>query len=303
MESPAVSVLLTSYKHERYLRACVDSALAQTYANMQVIVVDDNSPDSSAEILKSYGDKIQLALNKENRGTYGVLNQALSLARGEYCAVLNSDDLWAPEKIARQVQLMQAHDAMAFCHTYGDFIDGDGRVVQGRPMGFEFPRTETGDELATFIANNTAIASSVMFRTEVAERIGGFDESYRNLGDWDMWLRLAAEGNVGFVDEKLTFYRVHGANTIYAIETTRTEEMRLRAASLKQFRSRADSPKMKAALAHTAACLASLHSITGEPKKARALYIESLRLNPKRIKSVLRYFLTFAPLWLRRKTL
>ena len=298
-----VSVLLTSYKHEKYLRQCVDSALGQTLEDREIIVVDDNSPDSSPEILKSYGDRIRLQVNAENRGTYGVLNQALEMAKGEYCAVLNSDDLWLPRKLELQAALMDANPEMTFCHTYGDFIDENGNIVTGRPMGFDFPRTPTGNVLPIFIANNTAIASSVMFRTSMAREIGGFDTTYKNLGDWDMWLRLAERGTVGFVDEKLTLYRIHGMNTIYNIVTTRSEEMRLREdlygrrAQLKGD----DEKAIRGALSHTTACLGSLYSITGNSRKARELYIESLKLNPTRFKSVLRYLVSFAPLSLRKR--
>lgn len=303
---PRVSVLLTSYNHERYIRECVDSALSQTFADLEVIVIDDGSQDRSVEILRSYGDRIRLVVNDPNRGTYGVLNQGLNLATGEYSAVLNSDDVWLPTKIARQVELMDANPQMTFCHTFGEFIDGNGSVVTGTPMGFEFPRTPTGDVLHIFIANNTAIASSVLMRTQIARDIGGFDASYKNLGDWDMWVRLGEQGAIGFVDDRLTLYRVHGANTIYQIETTRSEEMRLRSdlyARREQFLAKRNTPKVRAALAHTIACLGSLHSITGNPKRARQLYIESLRMNPKRMKSLIRWFMTFLPLSLRKRTL
>lgn len=298
-----VSVLITSYNHENYLRECVDSALNQTFTNREIIVIDDNSGDSSPDILREYGNKLRLQLNSHNSGTYAVLNQGLEMARGEYTAILNSDDLWLPNKLERQLALMESGPKMSFCHTYGDFIDAEGNLIEGTPMGFPFPRTATGDILSVFIANNTAIASSVMLRTQTAREIGGFDASYKNLGDWDMWLRLAERGNVGFVDERLTLYRIHGANTIYNIETTRAEEMRLRenVFNRRSQMSGHEATAMKAALSHTAACLGSLYSITGYPKRARELYIESLRMNPLRFKSLLRYFVTFAPLSIRKR--
>jgi glycosyltransferase involved in cell wall biosynthesis len=300
---PKVSVVLTSYNHERYLGACLESALTQTYSNVEIIAIDDCSKDKSRDILAAYADSIRLILNEQNQGTYGVLNQGLAAASAEYIAVLNSDDLWLPHKLEKQVALMEQNAEMSFCHTFGDFIDASGNVVGGRPMGFPFPRTGTGWMLPTFIANNTAIASSVLMRTETAHAIGGFDSSFKNLGDWDMWIRLAERGSVGFVDEKLTLYRVHGANTIYNIEVTRAEEMRLRESAFLRHAGKAREPSMQKALAHTAACLGSLYSITGDPQKARELYVESIRLNPVRIKSYLRYLLTFAPLSIRRRTL
>jgi len=285
----------------------VDSALKQTYGDLEVIVVDDSSADSSLEILHSYGDKIRLIVNNPNVGTYPALNRALDAATGEYVAVLNSDDLWRPEKLDRQVALLESDPDMAFCHTYGWFIDENDVEIAGAPMGFEFPRTEIGKILHTFVANNSAIASSVVMRTSYAKKVGGFDGSFRNLGDWDMWLRLAEAGNVGFVDEKLTLYRVHGANTIYATETTRREEQLIRERHRERAQellvSASDESAMKRSLAHSLACLGSLHSIADNPTEARACFKQSLKLNPRRVKSALRYLLTFAPLPIRRRLL
>jgi glycosyltransferase involved in cell wall biosynthesis len=300
---PRVSVLLTSFKHERYLRSCIESALSQTFEDFEVIAVDDNSPDASPKILSEYSDRVHVILNKENRGTYAVLNQALEIASGEYCAVLNSDDLWLPDKLSKQVQLMSAEPETAFCHTFGEFIDQDGAIIDGKPMGFAFPRTPSGDCLPIFIANNTAIASSVMFRTALAREIGGFDTRYRNLGDWDMWLRLAERGPVAFCGEKLTLYRVHATNTIRATEVTREEELRLRVGVWERREALPDSPELRLALAHSAACIGSLFSISGDAPRARAFFADSLRLNPRRVKSALRWLLTFAPLALRKRTL
>ncbi|MBA3725910.1 MAG: glycosyltransferase [Armatimonadetes bacterium] len=295
-DRPLVSVLFTSYKHETYLRECLDSALNQTYENVEVIVVDDNSPDSSPEILRSYGERVRLVQNEQNRGTYGVLNQALELARGKYAAVLNSDDAWLPKKIELQVALMESDPAMAFCHTFGDFIDEDGNVIGGKPMGFEFPRTPTGDLLPLFIERNHAIASSVMMRADMARMAGGFDESFRNIGDWDMWLRLAAKGTVGFVDEKLTFYRVHSHNTIYRFQTSLSEDIRIRLGVLERRRELLHKwPALRKQLAHAAACLATEEVMAGDPRKGRELYLLSLQLHPGRFKSVLRYLATLAP--------
>lgn len=307
MSSPKVSVLLTSYNHERWLRECIESALNQTLQDIEVIVVDDNSTDRSREILRGYADRVTLILNDSNVGTYAALNQALEAARGEYAAVLNSDDVWLPEKLRLQVQAMDEDGAHSLCHTFGRFIDDDGNTLSGRPMGFDFPWMESGDHLATFIANNRAIASSVMFRSEAARRLGGFDASFQILGDWEMWLRLAEQGTVAFIPEELTLYRVHQTNTIYNLEPKYREEIRIRQKYAEQADELLAQPRgrteMREALAHTLACLGSLYSITGRPRDARAAYVRSLRLNPKRFKSALRWLLTFAPLSVRKRLL
>jgi len=274
---------------------------------MEVLVIDDASKDRTPEILKKYDDRIRLILHDTNRGTYKVLNEGLNLAKGEYFAILNSDDVWMPKKLELQVYTMDTHPEYVFCHTYGKFIDQNGKEIQGRPMGFEFPRVSSGYILPRLVMNNCVIASSVLLRLENARRIRGFDESFRNLGDWNMWLRLAEQGEIGFIDEVLTLYRVHGENTIYQKETTRKEEIRIREALLSskdELLGKSSQPReMRHALAHTAACLGTLYSITGQPRKARKVYLDAFRLYPLRTKTWLRYLLTFAPLWLRKRTL
>jgi glycosyltransferase involved in cell wall biosynthesis len=304
---PKVSILIPSYNHERYIRECVDSALDQTHRDREVIVIDDGSKDSSQDILRSYGDQIRFSVNDHNVGTYPTLNRALAMGTGDYVAILNSDDKWRPTKLENQVALMEASPNMSFCHTHGRFIDENGCRIEGAPMGFHFPITPNGRIHHLFVEKNMAVASSVVIRASTAREVGGFDESFRNFGDWEMWLRLSEIGEVGFVSEPVTEYRVHGANTIYAAEITRLEEMRIRT----QHRERAndllrnyhDANAMRVALAHSLACLASLHSVEDEPKRARELFAASLKLNPMRIKSALRFLLTFAPLSVRRRLL
>lgn len=299
---PLVSVLITSYNHEKWLAQCLDSALSQTYLNREIIVVDDGSSDGSQQILKSYGDQITLIENNPNIGTYPSLNKALSFAKGEYVAILNSDDYWDPKKLELQVDLMQKNSSLVFCHTFGDFVDANGETITGTPMGFEFPRTPTGDCFSIFVANNTAIASSVLAKTDAVQSVGGFDGTFKNLGDWDLWLKLSEIGGVGFVDEKLTFYRIHGSNTIHGVETTRAENLRVRQAMReKQSSIIARRPQMKPAVAHTLACLGSLYSLKGNTREARKCYVEAAKLMPLRIKTYLRYLLTFAPAKLREK--
>ncbi len=305
---PQVSVLLTSYNHQLYLRECVLSALEQTFQDYEIIAVDDGSQDASPEILKTLlrgHPRAKLILRKENRGTYPSVNEALAQAEGEYAAILNSDDVWLPEKLERQVALLQSDPRIAFCHTSGWFINDKGERLTGKPMGFSFPEGERSYTLADFVRNNCAIASSVMFRVPLVRDLGGFDETFKNLGDWDMWLRLAEVGRIGFVPQPLTLYRVHSSNTIYFAETTFREDARIREkirARKEELLAKAeDAREMRLALAHNSACLGNLYSVLGKPSEARRLFGESLRMHPYRLKSVLRFFLTFAPPALRRR--
>src|SRR5579872_1076528 len=110
-----VSVVVASYNHAPYLRACIESVLNQTLVPREIIVVDDGSSDGSREILESFGTALQ-PLFQQNRGTYAALNAGIHAASGDWIAIHNSDDLWEPEKLARQADLSAAHPEVGLIH-------------------------------------------------------------------------------------------------------------------------------------------------------------------------------------------
>ena len=284
-----MSALITSYKHDRWLRECVDSALAQTHADLEVIVVDDNSPDSSPEILRSYGDRIRLQLNNENRGTYGVLDRALEMATGEFVAVLNSDDVWAPTKIEKQVAGIG--DAV-LSYTGGMFIDDDGAEIQGKPMGWAPPTALPEHHFARLIENNYIIASSAMLRTSVAREVGGFDDGFKNLGDWNMWLKMAEQGSFSFAEGILTKYRIHGFNTIDNMSVSDADSTQIRLKWADRVSGSRD-PAVRSAVAHSLAAAGRLLSQAGRGREGRRVLARSIRIMPWRFKTYYRYVTSF----------
>ena len=183
---PRVSILLTCYNHLRYLPAALDGVARQTFQDFEVIALDDGSTDGTRDWLRNRAGVHRVVFNEQNLGTYATLNVGLREARGEFVAVLNDDDQWAPEKLERQVALMDADPQVGLVHTDGWFIDGAGERLEGSPLGFEFPRTRSGDVLLALLYANKIIASAALVRRECFERLGGFDESYFGSGDWQM---------------------------------------------------------------------------------------------------------------------
>ncbi|MEJ5170273.1 MAG: glycosyltransferase [Fimbriimonadales bacterium] len=302
---PRVSILLTCYNHARFLRPCLDAVFSQTFRDFEVIAVDDGSTDGSREMLASEPRIDRLLLTERNVGTYEALNRALACAQGEFVAVLNDDDLWAPEKLERQLALFDADSKIGLVHTDGWFIDGEGARLEGSPLGFEFPRTETGDVLTALIYANKIIASAALVRRECFEQVGGFDPAYFGSGDWHMWLRVAERWLVGFVPEPLTFYRVHGANASHKLERIWRDDERLRLWIRSRYEQYLASGRSRQellrAFAHNEACLGTVLMLNGKPEEARRAYLRSLRLRPTRVKSVLRLVGTFLPRgWFRR---
>ncbi len=304
---PKVSILLTCYNHLAYLPAAYDGILGQTFRDYEIIAIDDGSTDGTREWLSARTEPIKLIFNEKNLGTYGSLNLALAQASGDYVAILNDDDLWAPLKLERQLALFEAHPKVGLAHTDGKFINGAGEVVEGSPLGFEFPRTETGNVLLSLIYANKIIASAVLVKRQCFNELGGFNENYFGSGDWEMWMRVAEKHEIGFVPEPLTFYRVHGENASHKLDRIwRDDEM------LREWISSRSSvyagmgygkAELDSAMAHNQACLGTVKTLNGDAGAGRAAYAQSIKLAPGRFKSYLRYGATFLPRKLFRKLL
>ena len=296
---PRVSVLLTCYNHIAFLPAALDSVLAQTFKDYEIIAIDDGSTDGTREWLSAQRAPMKLIFNEKNLGTYGSLNVALRAATGEFIAILNDDDLWAPAKLQKQLDVFERHPKVGLVHTDGSFIDAQGRTFEGEPLGFEFPKTETGDVLLSLIYANKRIASAVLVRAECFAKLGVFNEAYFGSGDWEMWLRIAEEYEIGFVPEPLTFYRVHGANASHKLERIWHDDEMLRdwiAARAPIYAEKGYEPiVLRHALAHNAACLGTVKTLNGNPADGRRAYKQSLALEPGRVKSYLRWLATFLP--------
>lgn len=210
---PGVTVVIPVYNMERYVERSLNSVLAQTYPALAVLLVDDGSTDGSLELcrkLAASSPAVELVTGP-NRGVAAARNCGTELARTEYVAYLDADDLWHPEKIARQVDALSCHRAAsdwAACYCLYRRIDDDDRVIRSGPLS---------DERGAFFAehlkrNHVGNGSSLLVRREAALAVGGFDPSQaaRGLGgceDFDFQLKLLRRYKVELVAEYLVGYR------------------------------------------------------------------------------------------------
>jgi glycosyltransferase involved in cell wall biosynthesis len=217
-----VSVVIPAYNHMHYVTAALDSVLAQSHANLEVIVVNDGSRDSTGAVLDDYAARCRThaltVVHQENAGAHEAINHGLALARGEVIAVMNSDDLYAPNRLERMLTAMDRRGA-AFAFSNTRFIDDHGDdVAPTDPYVRQLRRAivhaaKAADPLYALVYNNIAISTgNFMFRRALLERIGGFC-AMRVCHDWDFLLRASYETPLVFVDEPLYLYRLHGTNT------------------------------------------------------------------------------------------
>jgi len=192
-----VSVIIPTYNRADLVRRAVDSVLAQTFPNFELIVVDDGSTDRTQEVLAAVDDRLVL-IAQPRAGVSAARNQGLAAARSPLIAFLDSDDYWLPEKLAVQVHFFEENPEAVICQTEEVWYRR-GRRVNPRTRH----RKPSGDVFRPSLELCLISPSAVMMRRELFDRVGRFDESLPACEDYDLWLRAAAEYPVHLLDRPL----------------------------------------------------------------------------------------------------
>ena len=216
-QEATVSVVVTCFNGDQWIASCLDSVLAQTCSPLEIIVVDDASEDSSVQILQDYERRGQIHLIRHgtNRGIPATKNTGLRATRGRYVAFLEQDDEWYADKLACQVETIESDPRLGMVFARAVCVDEDGRQFLSRPSLDAFETTE-GAVKAFFTRNPVTSMSSVLFRRQALDQVGGFDESYGGGDDYDLFLRLAGRHMVAHSDRPLLRYRIHRNSFSYA---------------------------------------------------------------------------------------
>ncbi len=223
MSTPLVSVMIPAYNHERFVGAAVESVLQQTCADLELIVIDDGSRDRTAEVVQGYTDSRLSYYYQENQDAYNTINRGLGMARGEYVAILNSDDIYTPDRLERLLRRRELSGAECL---FSDVIpiSDSGEVFSDPAFGWNLWHQKNrsfyrqcGDLYTAFLKGNFMVTTSNLFMTGRAVRAVGNFCSLRYLHDYDYIFRmmLAHPGKVEYLeDEKLLYYRIHAGNTL-----------------------------------------------------------------------------------------
>lgn len=224
--SPRVTVLMTVYNDERHVAQAIDSVLAQTHRDFELLIVDDGSTDGTAAILARYAaaDPRIRVLTQPNSGTTAAANAGLEQARGLYVARLDSDDLSHPDRLAIEVAFLDAHPEVALVGGGSEIIDDSGEVIGVRNV-------RTADPSRTLPHRCIYQHSDVMFRRDVALRVGAYRPKFRNAQDYDLWLRISEVAGIAKLDVVLGLWRLNpGGYT-----TSRNAEQRSEFAVIRRF--------------------------------------------------------------------
>lgn len=202
---PSVTVVIPTYNGARFLRDAIDSALAQTWKDLEVLVIDDGSTDETPSVLAAYGTQLR-SMRKPNGGTASALNVGIRAARGEWVAWLSSDDMWEPTKIERQMEAARRHPDAGLIYTDYLQVDDEGRTI-GLFRG-PCPKGRVGRVLR-ILRTMYINANSTLIRRTVFDSVGFYDETEPTALDLDMFLRIIERYDIVHVPEPLLKYRVH----------------------------------------------------------------------------------------------
>jgi glycosyltransferase involved in cell wall biosynthesis len=209
---PRVSVVIATYNYARFLAESLQSVLSQTWSNVEVLVVDDGSTDETPALMRRWqGDTRVSYIRQDHRGAAAAYNTGLVRASGDYLAVQGADDAWLPDKLARQLAGLEADPAIGLVYSDTTVVNSDG--VPQRRHFYDTGRVPyVGKVLPMLLLDNFIPASSVLMRRSVLHSVGLHDETLEVCEDWDLWLRIAARFEFGYVDEPLVRIRRHGEN-------------------------------------------------------------------------------------------
>jgi glycosyltransferase involved in cell wall biosynthesis len=204
---PSVTVLMPVYNAERYVRVAIESILAQTHTDFELLIINDGSTDSSRKIIESCRDpRIRFVENEQNMGLTRTLNRGLRLSSCEFIARQDADDLSYPDRLSRQVAFLHGHPEVALVGSQTRMLDQEGRPdwrIHDRSCSDASLRWE-------MLFDNGFTHSAVMFRKAVIlDECGGYDESFILCQDYDLWSRVAGKHRIANLPQRLIGYRFH----------------------------------------------------------------------------------------------
>lgn len=216
----SVDVIVPCYRYGHFLRQCVESVLHQAGPSVRVLILDDASPDDSADVasrLAREDPRVELVKHAVNKGHIATYNEGIEWTSAKYLLLLSADDYLLPGALARSVGVMEDHPEVGF--VFGNVIErqADGTERQVRPLANYRNQVErqvfTGPQYIELSgATNPVSTPSAVVRTALQKQVGGYLPELPHSGDMEMWLRLAARASVGFVDDYQAVYRQHGNN-------------------------------------------------------------------------------------------
>ncbi len=238
--TPRVSVLIPTFNRAIYILLAVNSVLAQTFSDLEVIVVDDGSTDRTADKLHEISDPRVHYIYQNNRGVAAALNTACRAARGEYLARLDSDDIMLPNHLAELVPILDTDRELALVYGRAQAIDSAGGLLSQLYGG---PPKFPGQWLKSELYADCVCTVACLFRRSCLEQLGGFNEALRSNEDWDLMIRMSTHWPFFYCNQVLTHYRLHSQGMTAAASPEQYSRVALdRVALIENYYGAADIP-------------------------------------------------------------
>jgi glycosyltransferase involved in cell wall biosynthesis len=225
--APLISIVIPSYNQAKYIAYNLDSILAQTYSNFEVIFIDDGSKDNTAEILKSYSEKdSRIKYFYQNNSERAVArSHGISKANGKYICLVDSDDTWLPHKLETQLAVMENDPEIILCYAPVNRIDPENKPLKNAARQQE---GYSGLIYKHLLMRNFIPSVTPMIRASVLKNIGEQVTDFIPYEDWDFWLRLSRCGKFHHIKEALGNYRLHPQQSVKNVKAPRIEEVTIK---------------------------------------------------------------------------
>lgn len=212
-----VSVVMNAYNHEKYISEAIESILNQSFKDLELIIIDDSSHDTTPLIIRKYqtqDSRIRAIFHEKNMGIAETMNECISEAKGKFISFISSDDVWLTAKLEKQLEILKENEN-ALVWSEGEVIDGSGY-----PRGFSFTqmhraskKRKSGNILLELIDDNFIFGQSLITKTEYAKCVK-YNSQLKYLNDYQFMVDLASQHDFLFIPEPLAKYRIHGKNSI-----------------------------------------------------------------------------------------
>jgi len=231
MEEKLVSVIAPAYNHHQYIEKCLYSIIDQTYENIELIIIDDNSPDNTTEIIEEiinkkfiknrFNGNIKFLKHKENMGAHNSINQGLSLAAGQYLTIVNTDDMYEKNRFTLMINQMEKTNSQ-FSFSKVDTINDEGEILHNEESEY-FKSVQNKLYMYPFtslaiVTDNIAISTgNFLFTKSLFDKVGKFMD-YKYIHDWDFFLRSSLVTEPIYIHETDYFYRLHSENSFKKLQ-------------------------------------------------------------------------------------
>ncbi len=220
-----VSVIMNCFNCSKYLHEAIDSIYAQTYKDWEIIFWDNASTDNSAEIARSYDNKLRYFCSESTLPLGNARNLAIEQARGEYVAFLDCDDAWLPEKLEKQLELFDAKSEVMLVYSDSYIIDENGNIIKAAFDTIKPVRGHVFNKL--FCYHNFITLPTAVIKKKVLDEVGLFNPSYKMSEEYDLFLKIAYSHPVDYIEQPLAKYRVHSNNFSKNLDIGIREELEI----------------------------------------------------------------------------